>query len=335
ARVQRPIQAAFDPATAERLIAEPGVHRLGRHLRTAALAGLSPTDVLAWHAQQLEARDIEVTAANLIRDVVPKITDAAARANSRWADEHAATLTEHFPMAVALAEHSDDPRWNTAIGRMRELTDHGGYDLDRLCTQITDATHSTRHGAGVLAALDDIAPPQRSAVDPAAPAWLPTPDLDAHVVDHAAADRLHADYAAITAEHVELTSRIAAADEPDRLPEFGFTAHLPARPVDDEQLTAEWNRTAADIAAYRDRGSVTDTTSVAGDRPDDRAEHATFNAVHRDIDTLAEHIDEHHRAQQEERIRQLREEHDIEHHRTLTEHNPVVEHDRQRRGPRM
>ncbi|KAA0922040.1 MobF family relaxase [Rhodococcus sp. ANT_H53B] len=335
ARVQRPIQAAFDPATAERLIAEPGVHRLGRHLRTAALAGLSPENVLAWHAQQLEARDIEVTAANLIRDVVPKITDAAARANSRWADEHAATLTEHFPMAVALAEHSDDPRWNTAIGRMRELTDHGGYDLDRLCTQITDATHSTRHGAGVLAALDDIAPPQRSAVDPAAPAWLPTPDLDAHVVDHAAADRLHADYAAITAEHVELTSRIAAAAEPDRISEFGFTAHLPARPDDDEQLTAEWNRTAADIAAYRDRGSVTDTTSVAGDRPDDRAEHATFNAVHRDIDTLAEHIDEHHRAQQEERIRQLREEHDIEHHRTLTEHNPVVEHDRQRRGPRM
>lgn len=335
ARVQRPIQAAFDPATAERLIAEPGVHRLGRHLRTAALAGLSPTSVLAWHAQQLEARDIEVTAANLIRDVVPKITDAAARANSRWADEHAATLAEHFPMAVALAEHSDDPRWNTAIGRMRELTDHGGYDLDRLCTQITEATHSTRHGAGVLAALDDIAPPQRSAVDPAAPAWLTTPDLDAHLVDQAAADRLHADYTAITAEHVELTERIAAAAEPDRLPEFGFTAHLPTRPVDDEQLTAEWNRTAADIAAYRDRGSITDTTSVAGDRPDDRAEHATFNAVHRDIDTLAEHIDEHHRAQQEERARQLREERDIEHHRTLIEHSPVVEHDRQRRGPRM
>ncbi|WP_407727687.1 MobF family relaxase (plasmid) [Rhodococcoides fascians] len=330
ARVQRPIHAAFDRSTAERLIAEPGVHRLGRHLRTAALVGLAPDAVLAWHAEQLTTRGDAVTAAALLRDIAPAITAATESANTRWANTHADTLREHFPIAARLAERTEDPRWTAAIGRMRELTDHGGYDLEQLCSEITAATHSTAHITGITAALDDIAAPQSARTDHDAPHWVAAPPLDARLVNAELAEQLHTEYTAIAGDHSAAVERIAAANDPTTLPELAFASHLDPRPTDDDALTAEWNRAAAEIAAYRDRYDVTDTTSIAGDRPENRADRAPFNTVHHDIDSLAEHIAEHH--QEQERI--AREQEQLKHHRTIDQH-VVADHEMHRRGPRM
>src|SRR3546814_16749935 len=55
-RIHRPVREAFEPEIAERILAEAGVQRLGRHLRKAALTGIAPEAVLSWHAQQLEAQ---------------------------------------------------------------------------------------------------------------------------------------------------------------------------------------------------------------------------------------------------------------------------------------
>lgn len=332
ARVQRPIQAAFEPATAERLIAEPGVHRLGRHLRTAALAGLSPENVLAWHAQQLTTRGDDVTARALIKDLVPAVTDAAERANTRWLAEHEDTMREHFPIAMATAARSDDPRWNTAIARMRELTAHGGYDLDELCRDIHTATHPGVLAGGIVDALDDIAPTHRTPVDQDAPHWVPSPDLDAHLVDPVLGEQLDNRYDDIAAEHAAAVDRIAAVPDPASTPDLEFTRHLEQRP-DDDALAAEWNRTAAEIAAYRDRYQITDTTSIAGDRPENRAEHAPYNTVHTNIDTLHDHIEQQRRDEHEEQQRLQREAENIEHHHTIAQQN--IEHGHQRRGPRL
>lgn len=331
ARVQRPIQAAFDPATAERLIAEPGVHRLGRHLRTAALAAIEPREVLAWHAQQLATRGDDVTARALIRDLVPAVTAAAERANTRWLAEYEDTMREHFPIAMATAARSDDPRWNTAIARMRELTTHGSYDLDELCRDIHTATHPGVLAGGIVDALDDIAPAHRTPVDKDAPHWVPSPDLDAHLVDPVLGEQLDNRYDAIAAEHAAAVDRIAAATDPASTPDFEFTRHLEQRPDDGDAIADEWNRTAAEIAAYRDRYQVTDTTSIAGDRPENRAEHAPYNTVHTSIDTLHEHIDQQRRDEHEEQRRLRRDAEHIEHH-TIAQ---STEHEHQRRGPRL
>jgi len=332
ARVQRPIRVAFDPTTAERLIAEPGIHRLGRHLRTAALAGIAPDAVLAWHAQQLATRGDELTAANLIRDLAPAIATATDTANTRWANDNAETLREHFPIAAAIADRTDDPRWTAASGRMRELTTYGGYDLDDLCSTIAAATHSTAHVTGITAALDDIAAPQRELADHRAPHWISAPPLDAQLVDEALATQLRAEYIAIADEHAATVDRIAALPNPAAEPELSFTQHLEQRP-DDAELEAQWNRTAAEIHAYRDRNEITDTASIIGDRPENRAHRAPFNTVHDDAETLAAAIEQHRTEQRQEQLRAQHERETVEHHRTVDQ--TVVEHEAHRRGPRM
>ncbi|OZE28113.1 hypothetical protein CH278_24645 [Rhodococcus sp. 05-2254-5] len=110
-----------------------------------------------------------------------------------------------------------------------------------------------------------------------------------------------------------------------------FTRYLEQRP-DNDALAAEWNRTAAEIAAYRDRYQVTDTTSIAGDRPENRAEHAPYKTVHTSIDTLHEHIEQQRRDEHEEQQQLRREAENIEHHHTIAQQN--IEHGHQRRGPR-
>lgn len=338
ARVHLPVTAAFDPATAHRLLAEPGVHRLGRHLRTAALTGLSPQQILAWHAEQLTAAGRPVTAAELVRDVAPAVATAATAANTRWAERHDDTLRRHFPLVADLADHTDDPRWTAAIGRLRELTDHGGHDLDQLCQRITSTTHTAPTAAGITAALDDIAAPQRAATDADAPDWVPAPDLDAHLVDPASAELLHITYTDIAHAHTDVVDRIAHADDDTLRSEFEFTRHLLERP-DDPDIATQWNRTVADIHAYRDRGHITDTTSVAGDRPDDRTEHATYHTVHRHIDDLGDTIDDHHRTRREDHAAERRRiDHDTitEQHRLIDVHHQRVDMDEHhRRGPRL
>ncbi|MDP1013805.1 hypothetical protein Q6293_29205, partial [Klebsiella pneumoniae] len=79
------------------------------------------------------------------------------------------------------------------------------------------------------------------------------------------------------------TRRIRADDQRSNDPELRFTQHLETRPEDPE-IAVQWDRTAAEIQAYRDRYNITDTTSVAGDRPENKADIAPFNTVHRDID---------------------------------------------------
>lgn len=120
---------------------------------------------------------------------------------------------------------------------------------------------------------------------------MPSPDLGAHLVDPVLGEQLDNRYDAIAAEHAAAVERIAAVPDPTSTPDLEFTRHLKQRP-DDDALSAEWNRTTAEIAAYRDRYQVTDTTSIAGDRPENRAEHAPYNTVHTGIDTLHEHIEQ-------------------------------------------
>ncbi|MBJ7325042.1 MAG: relaxase domain-containing protein [Rhodococcus sp.] len=331
-RVQRPIRAAFDPVTAERLVAEPGVHRLGRHLRTAALAGIAPDAVLAWHAQQLTERGDELTAANLIRDLAPAVAAATDTANTRWADEHAETLREHFPIAAAVANRSDDPRWTAATGRMRELTTYGGYKLDDLCATISAAAHSTAHVTGITAALDDIAEPQRERTDSRAPHWVPSPPLDAQLVDDDLAAQLRADYAAIADEHATTVERIGVLPDPVVEPDLSFSRHLEQRP-DDAELAAQWNRTAAEIHAYRDRNEVTDTASIIGDRPENRADRAPFNTVHDHVEALTDAIEQHRTEQRQEQLRAQHERDTVEHHRTVDQ--VVAGQEAHRRGPRL
>ncbi|MFD4785129.1 hypothetical protein ACFWNH_29340 [Rhodococcus qingshengii] len=101
---------------------------------------------------------------------------------------------------------------------------------------------------------------------------------------------------------------------------------LEARPEDPE-IAAQWDRTAAEIPAYRDRYNITDTTSVVGDRPENKADVAPFNTVHRDIDELHDRIQEH----REEQRRTEHEQETIEHQHTIAQH---VEEENRRRGPR-
>ncbi|MDV8009626.1 hypothetical protein [Rhodococcus sp. IEGM 1318] len=68
--------------------------------------------------------------------------------------------------------------------------------------------------------------------------------------------------------------------------------HLEARP-EAVELAVQWDRTAAEIQAYRERYNITDTTSVADNRPENKADTAPFNTVHRDIDNLGDRIAEH------------------------------------------
>ncbi|MCD2158195.1 AAA family ATPase, partial [Rhodococcus cerastii] len=327
ARIDRPVREAFEPDIAERLLTEAGVRRLGRHLHRAALAGLAPQAILSWHARQLAVRGEDVTAANLIKDISPAITAAAEKTNTRWATEHDEILREHFPTAIAVAERTEDPRWNAAVGRIRELVTHAGFDLEDLCRTIETAAHSTAHITGITDALDTLAPPAREPVDPAAPHWVPSPDLDAHLVDPALAARLGTSYTDIAAAHTANTRRISTDDQRSSDPELRFTEHLENRPEDPE-LAMQWDRTAAEIQAYRERYTITDTTSVAGDRPENKADIAPFNTVHRDIedlhDRIAEHREAQHRAEHEHAT--------IEHHHTITRH---LEHEQQRRGPHL
>ncbi|WCT06227.1 MobF family relaxase [Rhodococcus qingshengii] len=326
-RIHRPVREAFEPDTAERILADASAHRFGRHLRRAALAGIAPEAVLSWHAQQLAARGEDVTAATLIKDMAPAITAAVEKTNTRWAEEHGEILRGHFPYALATAARTEDPRWIAAAGRIRELVTHAGFDLDDLCRRIGSSAHRIAHITDITTALDAIAPPAREPVDPAAPHWVPSPDLDAHLVDPALAEQLDATYTDIAAEHTANTRRIAADDARGNAPELRFTEHLEARP-EDPDMAAKWDRTAAEIQAYRDRYNITDTTSVAGDRPENKADIAPFNTVHRDIDTLHERMDEH----SEEQRRAEHEQATVKHHHTIAQH---VEHDQQRRGPRL
>ena len=326
-RIHRPVREAFEPEIAERILSEAGVQRLGRHLRKAALAGIAPEAVLSWHAQQLEARGEDVTAANLIKDMAPAITAATEKTNTRWAADHDEILREHFPLAVAAAERTEDPRWNAAVGRIRELVTHAGFDVDDLCRTIETAAHSTAHVTGITDALDTIAPAASEPADPAAPHWVPSPDLDAHLVDPTLAEQLDNTYTDIAAEHTANTRRIGTDDARGNHPELRFTEHLEARPEDPE-LAAQWDRTAAEIQAYRDRHDITDTTSAAGDRPENKADIAPFNTVHRDIDTLHDRMQEH----REEQRRAERQQATLEHQHTIAQH---VEHEQKRRGPRL
>lgn len=326
-RIHRPVREAFEPAMADRILAEASAQRLGRHLRKAALAGIAPEAVLSWHAQQLAARGEDVTAANLIKDMAPAITSAAEKANTRWAAEHDEILREHFPAAIAAAERAEDPRWNAAVGRIRELVTHAGFDIDDLCSTIEAVAHSTAHVTGITDALDAIAPQASAPVDPAAPHWVASPDLDAHLVDPTLAEQLDATYTDIAEEHTANTRRISTDEQRSNDPELRFTEHLEARPEDPE-MAAKWDRTAAEIQAYRERYDITDTTSVAGDRPENKADIAPFNCVHRDIDALHDRMDEH----REEQHRVEHEQATIEHHHTIAQH---VEQENQRRGPRI
>ncbi|WP_182262020.1 MobF family relaxase [Rhodococcus sp. UFZ-B548] len=326
-RIQRPVRGAFEPEIAERLLSEAGVQRIGRHLRKAALAGLAPEAVLAWHAQQLAARGEDVTAANLIKDMAPAIAAAAEKTNTRWAAEHDEILREHFPAAIAVAERTEDPRWNAAVGRIRELVTHAGLDVEDLCRKIGTVAHSTAHVTGITDALDTIAPAAREPVDPAAPHWVHSPDLDAHLIDSALAEQLETIYTDIAAEHTANTRRIGTDGQRSSDPELRFTEHLESRP-EDAEMAAQWDRTAAEIQAYRDRYNITDTTSVAGDRPENKADTAPFNTVHRDIDDLHDRIQEH----REEQRRAEHEQAMIEHHHTIAHH---VEQENRRQGPRL
>ena len=156
---------------------------------------------------------------------------------------------------------------------------------------------------------------------------MPSPDLDAHLVDPTLAGQLETTYTDIAAGHTANTRRISTDDARGKDPELRFTEHLEARP-DDPELAAQWDRTAAEIQAYRDRHNITDTTSVAGDRPEYKADIAPFNTVHRDIDTLHDRMQEH----REEQRRAERQQATLEHHHTIAQH---VEHEQKRRGPRL
>ncbi|MFZ2174594.1 MAG: AAA family ATPase, partial [Rhodococcus sp. (in: high G+C Gram-positive bacteria)] len=283
-RVRRPAAAVLDPETARQLATQAGAQRLGRQLRKAALAGLAPADVLAWHARQLDARGETVTVLSLTRDMAPALEAAARDVDRTWLAEHQEVLREHFAIAAAVADRSEeDPRWLEVAGRMRQLTALGGYDLTSLCEQITASTHPASLAPGILAALDDIAPTGHEPVDPNAPRWVHSPDIDAHQVDPDLATQLREQYTGIAAEHTAVVRRIAAeaeqipAGEPTVLGGgFAFTEHLGPRPAKAE-LAAHWDRTAAEIHSYRDTYGITDTTSVAGDRPEDRNDRAPFN----------------------------------------------------------
>ncbi len=100
---------------------------------------------------------------------------ATEKTNTRWAAEHDEILREHFPAAIAVAERTEDPRWNAAVGRIRELVTHASFDVDDLCRKIETVAHSTAHVTGITDALDTIAPPAREPVDPAAPHWVHSP----------------------------------------------------------------------------------------------------------------------------------------------------------------
>lgn len=67
---------------------------------------------------------------------------------------------------------------------------------------------------------------------------------------------------------------------------------------------------------------------MTGDRPENKADIAPFNTVHRDIDALHDRMDEH----REEQRRAERAQAKIEHHHTIAQH---VEQEQRRRGPRL
>ncbi|HJT93053.1 MAG TPA: hypothetical protein VJ777_14145, partial [Mycobacterium sp.] len=333
-RVRRPAEAVFDPETAHRLASEAGAQRLGRQLRRAALAGLVPADVLAWHARQLDARGETVTAMNLTRDMAFALETATRDADLAWLAEHGEVLREHFAIAAALADRAEDPRWMEVVGRMRQLTTLGGYDLTSLCEHLTASTHPTSLAPGILAALDDLAPAGHAPVGQNAPHWVASPAADAHQVDPDLAALLHDQYTDIATEHTAVINRIAAdaehipTGEPAVLEgDFAFTEHFGPRPTEAE-LTAHWDRTVAEIHSYRDAYGITDTISVAGDRPDDRNERASFNTVHDGIDTYHDHVTAFHEQQQREHRQRAA----VDQERSIA---TSVHIENERRGPRL
>ncbi|MFD4366982.1 ATP-dependent RecD-like DNA helicase [Rhodococcus sp. NPDC058521] len=324
-RVNVPLAAVFDDTTAERLAHERGVHRLGRQLGKATLAGLDPNAVLGWHAQQLRGRDQDITVMGLIRDMGPAIEQATLAANTAWLRDHDAVLREHFPIATALVDRTDDPRWNTAAGRMRELTDTGHYALPELCEKVKATTRSSATAAGILDALDTIAPAGQHPTNPNAPRWVPSPALDADHVDTTLAGELRDQYTHISAEHADHTRALGHDEATDMVP-ASFTAEVGPRP-DDPQLRQEWARTAAEVHAYRHTYEITDTTSVAGDRPHEHTERVAFNNVHTSIETYREHLEQHHENQHHQQ------QHELERHHTIATQQQSI--DQERRGPRM
>ncbi|MEU2004505.1 MobF family relaxase [Rhodococcus sp. NPDC019627] len=339
-RVRRPVEAVFDPETAATITADKAAWWLGRQLRNAALAGLDPAEVLQWHAHRLAEQGKRITAVSLASDIGPTLTTATRDLNARWLDENHEILREYLPVAAAMADHGDDPRWNDIAGRLRVHTTSGGRGLADLCAELAEHAGTMSSIGRVVDALDEIAPIGHQPTNPAAPHWLSSPDADAHTVDAELAQQLRDEYTGIAAAHDasvrEIGTSAARAAEPDNeaveLPaNLAWTRHLGPRP-DETDLAAEWDRAAAEVHAYRSTYRVTDTTSLAGDRRDHKAELGDFHSVHDRVQTYQDHVDEH----REEQQRQGRQQETAEHDRQIQEQARSISaehgHQRGRRG---
>ncbi|MFC9553648.1 MobF family relaxase [Rhodococcus sp. NPDC056960] len=322
-RVRRPAHAVFDPDLAEQISTDASASRLGRQLHKAALAGLAPDDVLAWHAHQLTEQGKPITALALASDIAPAVAAATRDRNTAWLTEHEELLCEHFPMA---AGKLDDPRWNDAASRIRQLTETSERGLVELCAELLERTGRWNMIGGLLDALDEIAPAGHHPINPEAPHWVDSPAADAELVAPELAEQLRTEYTAIAAEHTRIQRVINPTADATELSapthEFSFADHLGPRP-DDRALARQWDRIAAEIYAYRDTYDITDTTSVAGDRPEDRAQRNHYDTVHAAHEALHDNLGAH----QEQQQRHVAE---YEHH---IQNQAQIDH--QRRGPRM
>jgi conjugative relaxase-like TrwC/TraI family protein len=318
-RVRRPAHAVFDPDLAEQISTDSSASRLGRQLHKAALAGLSPSEVLAWHARQLTEQVKPITALSLASDIAPAVAAATRDRNTAWLTEHEELLREHFPMA---AGRLDDPRWNDAASRMRQLTETGERDLAALCAEVLERAGRWNMIGGLIDALDEIAPAGRRPINPEAPHWVDSPEADAELVSPELADQLRTDYIAIAAEHTRIQREAAHTEQPAPTTELGFVDQLGPRP-DDRVLARQWDRTAAEIHAYRDTYDVTDTTSVAGDWPEDRTQRHHYGIVHADLEALHDNLRAHNQQQQWHAVE---DDHHIQNQAEIDNH---------RRGPRL
>ncbi|MFZ2176714.1 MAG: AAA family ATPase, partial [Rhodococcus sp. (in: high G+C Gram-positive bacteria)] len=337
-RVRRPVEAVFDPETAASITADKAAWRLGRQLRNASLAGLNPAEILQWHARQLTEQGKPITAVSLASDIGPALTTATRDLNAQWLDENDAVLREHLPVAAAMADRGGDPRWNDVAGRLRVHTTHGGRELADLCSELAAHAGTMSNISRVVEALDEIAPAGHEPINPAAPHWVPSPDVDAHQVDPALAQQLRDEYTDIAAFRETTVLEIAATAQRGAESEnvdvelptnLAWTQHLGPRPYEDE-LAVDWDRAAADIHAYRSTYRITDTTSLAGDRPDKKAELGDFHAVHDRAQIFHDHVDQY----REEQQRQTRQQENTDHERQMHGHAHAIETQENQRGGR-
>ena len=291
-RVRRPVAAALGDEEADRIVADRALWRLGRHVRRAALAGIDPADMVAWHAHRLAEAGEPITASTLAADIAPALTATVRERDAAWLADNLDTVREHLP---TLAHTPDEPATIAAAGRIRRLAEETGRGVDDVCRGLSDRTGRYAAATQITEALAEVAQPDHQLTNHDAPTWVDAPSADAAGIDGARAAELRAEYDAIAAATARRRDRYTDQTL-DSAPEW--MRHLGPRPADSDGAR-RWAQVAAEADAYRRTYRVTDSTSVAGERPTAGDAAADWLQVQRRVQEQQRAHQEHQQREQE------------------------------------